>query len=381
MSDEFGSAVDAAIEHAAADAAAGLAGRRGAAADSNCLNCGTPLSGEFCHHCGQSGQSLRRPFWTLIGESLETFFSLDGRIARTVPDLLLKPGRMTRAYLDGQRARFIPPFRLYVFASLIFFVVLPLVTGRGFDIGARNASTMQEARANLERDYADGKISEEDYTNALNGLDQAEALWTGGIPGLIVDPPTPPGEPGTEGEASPDADTPQEDAAPAEQEWAGFMPKEALDSIREAGAQGDEDAARFANVMDNPNLLLRQTLEWIPRLMFVLLPVYAALLALTYFWRRQFLFFDHLIVSLHFHSALFFAMSIGFLVSLVPVLGGLVVLALLIYSNWYLYRMIRTVYGSGRVSALPRLMLLDSVYFFVLMSGLLTATILGALSI
>lgn len=374
MSDEFGSAADAAIEHAAADAAAGLARRGGGAADSDCLNCGAALSGEFCHHCGQSGQSLRRPFWTLLAESLETFFSIDGRIARTVPDLVLRPGRITRAYLDGQRARFIPPFRLYVFASLLFFVLLPLMTGRGFDIGMQGAGSLDEARAKVEKSYVDGELTEAEYREALEGLGRVEELWKGGIPGLVV--PDPPAKPAGEDGGEADETTP----AP-EQEWAGFMPKEALDAVREAGEAGDEDAARFAEVVDNPERLFRQTQEWIPRLMFVLLPVYAALLALTYAWRRQFLFFDHLIVSLHFHSALFIAMSAGFLVSMVPVLGGWVVLALLVYSNWYLYRMIRTVYGSGRVSAVLRLMLLDTVYFFVLMSGLLTAVILGALSI
>ncbi|MFN7165252.1 MAG: DUF3667 domain-containing protein [Hyphomonas sp.] len=368
MSDDFASAADAAIEHAAADAAAGLGRPKGPVQDINCLNCGTLLSGEFCHECGQSGHSIRRPFWSLASESIETFFSIDGRIAKTLPDLLLKPGRMTRAYLDGQRARFIPPFRLYVLASLIFFIVLPLVTGQGLNFGGGDAGSLEEARANVERAYADGEMTEEEYQGAIAGLDQAEALWKGGIPGLIAgDPP-----PGSGKAAGRDP--------PAEDEWVGFMPKEAMDAVRKAGDEGDRDAAQFAEVMENPDRLFRQTLEWVPRLMFVMLPVYALLLAMVYLWRRQFLFFDHLIVSLHFHSALFFAMSLGFLVSLL-IGAGWVVSALLIYSNWYLYRTHRVVYGRGRFSSVVRVITLDSIYFVILMSALLTAVILGALSI
>lgn len=366
MSDEFGAAADTAIEHAGADAAAGLGRSKGPPDTPNCLNCGTRLVGEFCHECGQSGHSIRRPFWGLMGETLETFFSIDGRVALTLPNLLLKPGKITRDYLDGKRTRFIPAFRLYVLASLIFFIIMPLVTGQGLSINVGGSGSMEEARAAVEQDYADGKITETEYNEAIAGLDQVEEMWSGGIPGLISPEQT---------AAQPDADG----FAPPEEEWEGIMPKSAMDAVREAGEQGDEDAARFAEVASDPNRLVGPTLEWIPRLMFVMLPVYACLLALAYLWRRQFLFFDHLIVSLHFHSALFFAMSVGFLVSLL--IGGWAVLALLIYSNWYLYRLLRVVYQRGRVTTVLRVLTLDSIYFVILMSALLTAVILGALSV
>jgi Protein of unknown function (DUF3667) len=367
MSDEFGAAADTAIEHAGADAAAGLGKSKGAPDSPNCLNCDTPLAGEFCHECGQSGHSIRRPFWSLASESLETFFSIDSRIAKTLPDLLLKPGRITRAYLDGKRARFIPAFRLYVLASLIFFIIMPLVTGQGLNINVGNSGTMEDARAAVEKAYADGEMTEAEYNEAIAGLDQVEEMWKGGIPGLIPRERTTP---------EPDADG----NIPSEDEWEGIMPKSAMDAVREAGEQGDEDAARFAEVASDPNRLAARTLEWVPRMMFVMLPVYALLLSLVYLWRRQFLFFDHLIVSLHFHSALFFAMSVGFLASLL-VGGGWVMLALLVYSNWYLYRLNRVVYARGRVSSVLRTLTLDAVYFFILMSALLTAVILGALSL
>lgn len=365
MSDSFEGAADTAMEHAAADAAAGLAKAGGSGPETHCRNCGAALAGEFCHQCGQSAKSLRQPFWALFGESLETLFAVDGRIARTLPNLMIHPGRMTRAYLDGQRARFIPPFRLYVLASLIFFVALPLVTGQGLNIMPEVESNFEEARAELEQSYAAGEMTEEEYLGAVAGIEQIETLWEGG-PAVIT--PDPPAEAGKAPAASPD------------DEWAGFMPEEALDAVREAGAQGDEEAARFAAVMDNPGRLADQTQQWIPRLMFVMLPLYACLLALVYLWRRQFLFFDHLIVSLHFHSALFFAMTFGVLVSFL-IGAGWVWLALLIYSNWYLYRLNRVVYERGRLSSILRVLTLDSVYFIILMSALLTAVILGALSL
>lgn len=366
MSDPLGGAADTAIEHAAADAAAGVGAPKAGTQDTHCLNCGKALVGDFCHACGQGAQSLRRPFWSLVGESIETLFAIDGRVARTLPNLLLHPGRMTRLYLDGQRARFIPPFRLYVLASLVFFVLLPLVIGQRVGFISQVEPTFEEARAQIEESYQQGDMTEAEYQEAISGMDKAEALWRGGIPGLVATPPV------TEGEESA--------PAPPDAEWAGFMPKEALDAIREAGEKGDEDAARFADVMDRPGLLAEQTRRWIPRMMFVLLPVFACLLALVYLWRRQFLFFDHLIVSLHFHAALFFAMSIGVIAA--QLVGwGWVTLALIVYSNVYLYRLNRVVYGRGPFSSVMRTLTLDSLYFCVLLTALLMAVIFGALSL
>lgn len=369
MSDSFGEAADTAIEHAGADAAAGLGAARGKPAETHCLNCGAPLAGDFCHQCGQSAQSLRQPFWALLAESIETLFSLDSRAARTLPGLLLQPGKVTRAYLDGQRARFIPPFRLYVLASLVFFVLLPLMTGQGLSLVPGGNQNFDEARTQIESAYAAGEMTEEEYQGALEGITEAENIWRSG-PGIFI--PEPPAVPGAE-DAAPAA-------SPEDPEWAGFMPKEALDAVREAGASGDQEAARFAQVMDNPGRLEEQTREWIPRLMFLMLPIYALLLALVYLWRRSFLFFDHLIVSLHFHSALFLAMALGMLASYLVGVGW-VTLALLVYSNWYLYRLNRVVYGRGRFTSVLRVLTLDSIYFFILMSTLLVAVILGALSI
>ncbi|MEZ5997198.1 MAG: DUF3667 domain-containing protein [Hyphomonas sp.] len=368
MDPTLGEGLGTAIEHAGADALAGPGKPSGPVTDTHCLNCGEPLSGEFCYACGQSAHSVRRPFWALFAESLETLFSIDGRIAHTLPDLLLKPGRMTRAYLDGQRARFIPPFRLYVLASLVFFVVMPVLMGHGLSfVTGSDIADFDKARAEVERSHEAGEMTDEEFAVAIEAVDRAEQGWKQGIPGLVT--PDPPAD--ATGDAA---------DVPAAEKWEGPIPKEAADAIREASANGNADAQRLERIMENPEKLGEQTMRWIPRLMFVMLPIYAGLLALTYLWRAQFLYFDHLIVSLHFHSALFFAMAVG--VALSPLIGlGWVIFLLIIYSNWYLYRLNRVVYGRSAVTSILRTMTLDSVYFCVLMTALLFAVILGALSV
>jgi hypothetical protein len=90
---------------------------------SDCLNCGTHMRGQYCGHCGQRSRSRLISLWELISDAFGDLFELDSRLWQTVVPLLTRPGRLTRDYLKGRRARFMPPFRMYLVMSVIFFVV------------------------------------------------------------------------------------------------------------------------------------------------------------------------------------------------------------------------------------------------------------------
>lgn len=252
-------------------------------------------------------------------------------------------------------------------------MILPLALGQGLSVMPQGAANFREARTVIERASAADEMTEAEFEAALQGIDQAEAIWRGGPATVTLRPPVP----GDADEAGPGTEA---RAPPPGSDWTGFIPADAIEAIRKAGEQGDQDAAQLARMIDNPGRLAEQTQRWIPRLMFVMLPLYACLLALVYLWRRRFLFFDHLIVSVHFHSALFFAMAVGVLASFL-VGAGWVCLGLIIYSNWYLYRLNRVVCTRGRFPSVLRVLTIDSIYFVILMSALLVAVLLGALSV
>jgi len=98
---------------------------------SQCRNCGAVLTATYCPECGQKDLNLERPIWELIGEVLRETFDLDGRASRTLRALLLRPGLLTREYLDGHRKRYTPPVRLYLIISVVFFLVTTWVASRG----------------------------------------------------------------------------------------------------------------------------------------------------------------------------------------------------------------------------------------------------------
>jgi len=90
----------------------------------SCANCGAALQGPFCAKCGQSREAIKRPFLALIKDALDGALDWDGRLLTTVRALFLKPGLVGREYVEGHRARYTPPVRMYLSVSLIFFLAM-----------------------------------------------------------------------------------------------------------------------------------------------------------------------------------------------------------------------------------------------------------------
>lgn len=88
-----------------------------------CTNCGTELSGPFCHACGQKEfvEDDRR-FGHLLHQFLHSATDVDGRIWRSLRALLFQPGLLSREYIEGRRARWISPASLFFAISVIYYL-------------------------------------------------------------------------------------------------------------------------------------------------------------------------------------------------------------------------------------------------------------------
>ncbi|MDP3452197.1 MAG: DUF3667 domain-containing protein [Bacteroidales bacterium] len=98
-----------------------------------CKNCETQFEGNYCPNCGQSVKDLDIPFKILIFDIMANMWAFDTRVLKTLKSVLFKPGEMALDYVAGKRARYMPPFRFYVFISFIFFLLLNLTTTRQFN--------------------------------------------------------------------------------------------------------------------------------------------------------------------------------------------------------------------------------------------------------
>jgi len=96
----------------------------------DCLNCGAKLLGPHCSLCGQKHEPHPPTVGHLLGETFETLTHADSRLWRTLSTLLARPGRLTTEWFAGHRASHLPPIRLYLVLSVVFFLMVALGAGR-----------------------------------------------------------------------------------------------------------------------------------------------------------------------------------------------------------------------------------------------------------
>jgi hypothetical protein len=92
-----------------------------------CKNCDAVLLGRFCANCSQAADVHVPTTRELLHELLEGITHSDSRLWRTLKTLWFKPGKLTQEFVAGRRVAYLPPFRLYLIVSIVFFLVASLM--------------------------------------------------------------------------------------------------------------------------------------------------------------------------------------------------------------------------------------------------------------
>ena len=93
----------------------------GTPAVSACRNCGAPAGGKYCPECGQETAVHPPTALEFLHEFVGHYVALEGALWRTLRALLV-PGRLTLEYFAGRRRCYVLPLRLYLTASILFFL-------------------------------------------------------------------------------------------------------------------------------------------------------------------------------------------------------------------------------------------------------------------
>lgn len=91
-----------------------------------CRNCGAALTGRYCSHCGQAAEVHVPSVKEIIHDVLEGLTHSDSRLWNTLKCLWLKPGGLTLEFIAGRRVAYLPPFRLYLILSVLYFFLSSL---------------------------------------------------------------------------------------------------------------------------------------------------------------------------------------------------------------------------------------------------------------
>ena len=253
-----------------------------------CASCEAPLHGRFCSRCGQAAHRSPRSLRTLVEGPGE------GRAWLTVRALLRRPGFLTLEYLAGRRARWVPPLRLYLWASVLFFALaMRGGSGPGGKRGLEAVPSDPEAAAEARREVEQAQREVDKAADELEqaGQEEAAKALRGAVTGRHTLPPA-------------------KSCA-----WI-VLPGE---RVRAAMVAACERA-----VSDEGRSLGRVFVANVPRTMFVFLPVVAlAVLALHPRARRSYA--EHLVFVLHVQAAIFVVFVVELALSavsrLVPAVG------------------------------------------------------------
>ena len=342
-----------------------------------CPNCGAAKQGRFCAVCGQNDRDYLSSWFPVVSQILAETFEADSRVVRTLRALILRPGHLSLEFSLNRRARYLSPFRLYLFTSLLFFLVLSLnVEGDG----QRLVDVTQDGVAESPE----------------QGGSQSGDRRSPGAPIRIdLDPrPKPETEPGSPETKLSTAEVDERVAAlkrildEARQRRVDEVMRGPETSVsrllivgiaravdpeeRDLDALGRYVVNQMVDVADAPWPIVRDRfVGYLPAAMFFVLPLYALMLKVLYVRRRRF-YAEHLVFSMHIHTVVF--MVFGFMLvrpeSWPEWLDAVPMLALSVYYFIALKRF----YGTGVVVTLLAFGSLTFLY-----SLLLAATLGGAL--
>lgn len=120
-----GDAIGAAIEVEGVREASSMGGPA-SGHGGTCLNCDAELTGPYCQQCGQAAH-VHRTLMAFVHDLLHGVFHFEGRVWRTIPMLMARPGVLTRDYVSGRRVRYVSPIALFLFSIFLLFAVVTRV--------------------------------------------------------------------------------------------------------------------------------------------------------------------------------------------------------------------------------------------------------------
>ncbi len=313
-----------------------------------CLNCGHDVGDyNYCPNCGQINTDKKQPVVQFFGDFLQDYFTFDSKFFRSIVPLIFKPGHLTKEYLKGRRVNYIFPLRLYVFTTFVFFFVVAV-------------------SAKLDQGYIEDKSADvQDLTQTKETLNDIIEQQSQYMPEDVKDRLM----------SNIDSSIARIDTVKASGPNISFdMGNDSTDNrffrylrkkteyLNERGQEGTD-------------MFLKELVNQIPKVLFILLPVFALILKLLYIRRKKY-YIEHLILSLHFHTFVFLHLIIAVLFTHWIVIT-LIILGILLY----LFISMKSIYEQSFFKTFMKFGTLLLTYTVLMIPAFLLLAFLAVISV
>lgn len=372
------------------------AGGEKTAAPVACQNCGSKLTGAFCAMCGQRAH-LHRSLLALGHDILHGVFHFEGKVWRTIPELFLHPGRLTRRYIAGERAKFVSPMAMFLFTAFVMFAAFSFTGGALLDDD--EISTVDEIEDSVVTNWKGGNQTAIEATQrnidalrkrredpALSDAERAEldarisdlesahevmnALKSGNFSRVL--------EVKSDREARAQQTQQQPGSAPA----AAAPDKKPGNRVQIDGWPRLERKLqeRLDELNSSPGLLLYKLKTNGYKFSWALIPLSLPFIWLLFFWRFDIRLYDHAVFVTYSISFMMLLIVLASLAAAFGVSSSIWATALVFVPPIHMYRQLRAAYGLSRFGAWIRLFFLSIFSIIVLIIFTVLLFVMGVLS-
>jgi len=323
--------------------------------NTDCLNCGQEVVGKFCSNCGQENVETKEHVGHMLTHAIGDYFHFDSKFIKTMRPLFFQPGLLTNEYNAGKRTTYLPAIRMYIFISIVFFLTVSISNTPKVNIG----SSYNEANQEVNRESA---LAASRSAKTVEEIDNLKTLT-----------------PSQKTEAKTQL---------AKRTWSNLdkLTAEEYAAKQKALPVAERDGSidyyfkhKALELKERENIqttFVETFLHHLPKMMFLLLPLFAMIMMLIFRKSRMF-YAEHFIYALHLHSFLYLFLLIPLLLGkAMPEVPGFISWILFLLITFYIYRSLRTVYKNSRKRTILKMAMMG-ISYSVLLGVCLTVLMIG----
>ncbi|WP_394975078.1 DUF3667 domain-containing protein [uncultured Croceitalea sp.] len=373
-----------------------------------CLNCGHPLdmSDKYCPNCSQANSTKKLVIRDFFDEFFSNLINYDSKLLATLYAMLVKPGTITKDYINGKRISYTNPFRFLLTLAFLYFL---MVSYGGAFLNLDDLKLDEKVRQTgpLSFSFDDNKTPEEIKNDSIKVEKELDNLFSSldsiktnnpeigeGIKGLdslgyyIRQKEIEGKKEDSLMNANPKAyyknlkENSDSDFYDNMEFFFTMLRKDSISSYADAKAKYNIDGSLKTKLAFNasrsmlrawrqPGSWLNDTISKLPFVIFFFLPIFTIFISVVYI-RKKHTYTDHLIFSFHNQSLLFILLILSWIIDIIfdwSTSG----LFLLIFGI-YLFQAMRKFYGQGFFKTSIKYVFLNSVFTFL---AIITVLLLG----